>query len=51
VGERTDQATGQRWLTADLTLGALAPSDYAVEITATGPAGERRILTAIRVLR
>ena len=32
VGERTDEATGQRWITADVTLAPLAPSDYLVEV-------------------
>jgi hypothetical protein len=51
VGERTDQATGQRWMTADLTLAALAPADYAIEITVAAPDGELRTITAIRVSR
>jgi hypothetical protein len=32
-------------------LGALAPADYAIEITATAPGGEQRTVSAIRVLR
>ena len=48
LGERADDRTGQRWVTADLTLAPLAPGDYVVEIV---PAGEAPILTAIRVVR
>ncbi len=48
LGERADDRTGQRWVTADLALAPLAPGDYVVEIVL---AGERPILTAIRVVR
>jgi hypothetical protein len=51
VGERTDAQSGQRWLTADITLAALAAGDYAVELTIAGGAGEQRVITAIRVGR
>jgi hypothetical protein len=51
VGERSDQQSGQRWLTADITLAALAIGDYAVELTATGAAGEQRVVSALRVTR
>jgi VWFA-related protein len=51
VGERTDAQSGQRWLTADITLAALAAGDYAVELTIARAAGEQRVLTAIRVGR
>ncbi len=51
VGERTDAQSGQRWLTADITLAALAAGDYAVELTIAGASGEQRVLTAIRVGR
>jgi VWFA-related protein len=51
VGERTDARTGERWLTADITLAALAPGDYAIEITAIAPSGEQRVVSAIRVAR
>jgi VWFA-related protein len=50
TGERTDQATGQRWITADVTLAALSAGDYAVEISALG-ATEQRTIVAIRVTR
>jgi len=51
VGERSDPQTGQRWLTADITLAALAIGDYAIEVTTTGPNGELRSVSAIRVTR
>jgi VWFA-related protein len=51
VGERTDAATGQRWVTADITLAALAAGDYAVEVTTLNAGTELRVLTGIRVTR
>ena len=51
IGERTDTATGQRWLTADVTLAALGAGDYVIEVSALGAGAERKILTAIRVTR
>jgi hypothetical protein len=51
VGERTDDESGQRWLTVDITLAALAAADYAVELAMTTSAGERKVVTAIRVGR
>lgn len=50
VGERTDAASGQRWITADVVLAPLSPGDYAIEVTVQG-AQEQRIITAIRVTR
>jgi VWFA-related protein len=51
MGERTDEQTGQRWLTADVILAALGAGDYVVEIT-TGPTeAQQKVLTAIRVTR
>jgi hypothetical protein len=49
--ERTDADSGQRWLVADITLAALAAGDYGVELTATTAAGEKKVVTAIRVTR
>jgi hypothetical protein len=49
VGERTDAATGQRWLTADITLAPLGPGDYVVELTATAGSQQNKTLVAIRV--
>jgi VWFA-related protein len=51
MGERTDEQTGQRWLTAEVILAALGAGDYVVEVT-TGPAeAQRKAMTAIRVGR
>jgi VWFA-related protein len=47
VTERTDDATGQHWVTADVTLGPLAPGDYGIEVAVAN----ERIVTAIRVTR
>ncbi len=49
VGERTDATTGQRWLTADVTLAPLGQGDYVVELITTAGAEQRRTLVAIRV--
>jgi VWFA-related protein len=49
TAERTDAATGQRWLTADITLAPLGPGDYVVELTTTKGAEQQKMLTAIRV--
>jgi len=51
VGERVDEATGQRWITADVTLSPLGSGDYAIEVALQGTSGEQRVLTAIRVVR
>ena len=49
TGERTDAATGQKWLIADLTLAPLGAGDYAVELTLQKGAEPVKILKAIRV--
>jgi VWFA-related protein len=51
VSERTDAATSQRWLVGDLTLAALGAGDYVVELSAVTAAGEKKVLTGIRVTR
>ncbi len=51
VTERVDSESGQRWLVADITLAALGAGDYGVELTATTAAGEKKVVTAIRVTR
>ena len=51
VTERTEEGTGQRWMTADLALAALSPGDYAVELEVGAGGAPRKILTAIRVVR
>lgn len=51
VSERLDDATGQRWITADANLAALSPADYVVELVIVKDAGETKLLTPIRVGR
>lgn len=46
TGERLDPSTGQRWLTADLTLAPLGAGDYLIQLTR---ADGTKTLTAIRV--
>ena len=49
AGERTDAATGQRWLTADITLAPLGPGDYVVELSTVTGTATQKSLVAIRV--
>jgi VWFA-related protein len=49
TAERTDASTGQRWLTADITLAPLGPGDYVVELTTAKGGDQQKTLTAIRV--
>jgi hypothetical protein len=49
--ERTDEATGQRWVSADLALAVLGAGDYAIEVTLSEGGTERKVLTAFRVTR
>jgi hypothetical protein len=51
VGERSDEGTGQRWITADVNLAPLSPGDYVIEVVIAKEAGEERVLTPIRVVR
>jgi VWFA-related protein len=51
VGERTDEGTGQRWITADVNLAPLSPGDYVIETVIAKDSGEARVLTPIRVVR
>lgn len=51
VSERTDDATGQRWIVADVVLAALANGDYAIEIELVGGDKSQRVISAIRVVR
>ena len=51
VGERTDEKTAQRWLTADITFAALGAGDYALELVVTAGTMEQKIVTALRVAR
>ena len=50
LGERTD-ASGQRWLTADVTLAALGAGDYILELSGQAEGASHKVLTAIRVSR
>ena len=50
VAERSEPS-GQRWLTADVTLAPLGAGDYVVETSATSGSGTEKILTAFRVSR
>lgn len=49
TGERTDASTGQRWLTADITLAPLGPGDYVVELATTAGSEQKKTLVALRV--
>lgn len=49
AGERADAATGQRWLTADITLAPLGPGDYVVELSTIRGTETAKTLVAIRV--
>jgi len=51
IGERTDAQTGQRWVTADITLAALGAGDYVVEVTLGANDVQQKVMTAIRVTR
>jgi hypothetical protein len=51
VGERTDGATGQRWITADVVLAPLAAADYLVEVGMVDTGAGSRVVAAIRVVR
>lgn len=51
MGERIDETTGQRWITADVTLGPLSPADYAIEVTFTREGKTEQMLTPVRVIR
>jgi VWFA-related protein len=49
TGERTDTASGQKWLIADLILAPLGAGDYAIELTVQRGGEPVKILKAIRV--
>jgi hypothetical protein len=51
MGERTDAATGQRFITADLLLAPLGVGDFAVEMTVKTGDRQEKIVTAVRVTR
>jgi len=49
TSERTDAASGQRWLVADVTLAPLGAGDYVIELTVTAGSEQKKTLVAIRV--
>lgn len=49
TSERTDAATGQRWLVADVTLAPLGPGDYVVELSTVKRSETHKSLVAFRV--
>ena len=49
TGERTDAVTGQRWLTAEITLAPLGAADYVVELTTAKAGQQKKTLVGIRV--
>lgn len=51
ISERTDPASNQRWLVADVTLAPLGAGDYVVELSASSGAADKKVMTAIRVTR
>jgi len=51
VAERVDQESGQRWITADVTLAPLAAGDYAVELTTSSGSDTTHVIAAFRVRR
>ncbi|MDQ3488162.1 MAG: VWA domain-containing protein, partial [Acidobacteriota bacterium] len=50
IAERMDEA-GQRWLTAEVVLAALAPGDYIIEMSGTVKGAAKTVLSAIRIVR
>ena len=51
ISERTDSASGQRWMVADVALAALGGGDYVVELSAASGTSDKKVMTAIRVTR
>jgi VWFA-related protein len=51
LAERLDDATGQRWITADVVLAALAGGDYAIELDIVEGGKTQKIISGIRVVR
>jgi VWFA-related protein len=49
--ERVDDASGQRWVSADLALAVLGAGDYAIEIAVDDAGTSRKVITAFRVTR
>jgi hypothetical protein len=51
IAERVDDATGQRWITAEVVLAPLAGGDYAIEMEVVGASKTQKVVSAIRVVR
>ena len=51
VAERTEEVTGQRWITADVSLAALSPADYVIEVVIVRESIQEHVLTPIRVVQ
>ena len=51
VAERVDDASGQRWITAEVVLAPLAGGDYAIEVEVVGAGKTQKVVSAIRVVR
>jgi hypothetical protein len=51
LGERIDERTSQRWITADITLAPLGAGDYGIELTLATASAQQKVVTAIRVGR
>jgi VWFA-related protein len=51
LGERTDEVSGQRWMTASVNPAALSPGDYVIELRLQRSGSEERILSAVRIER
>lgn len=45
-----DESDGSRWISAQAALAPLAAGDYLLEVTVTDGSGQRRTLTAFRVV-
>jgi hypothetical protein len=50
VAAATHSEAGQSWATAELALAPLAPADYVLKMTVSGPDGPVEVFTAIRVV-
>jgi hypothetical protein len=51
VGERRDESSGQRWITAEVTLAPLSGGDYGIEVEVIRATKSERIVSGIRIVR
>jgi hypothetical protein len=51
TGQRSDETSGQHWITADVILGPMGAGEYALEVEILGGPAAQRIVTGIRVTR